>query len=139
MKFIYNKICLYLLHINNNVYTFLSGIAISLATNIFTTISIDEYEFIVQWNLYLSTICFALISALLLYLATEISGFQNFAFNSTDNFSKEQQRAIIREATENSYRKWTSLFILLLLLLILGIVSMTIDCTKIVAYFNCTH
>lgn len=139
MKFIYNKICLYLLHINNNVYTFLSGIAISLATNIFTTISIDEYEFIVQWNLYLSTICFALISALLLYLATEISGFQNFAFNSADNFSKEQQRAIIREATENSYRKWTSLFILLLLLLILGIVSMTIDCSKIVAYFNCTH
>ncbi len=139
MKFIYNKICLYLLHINNNVYTFLSGIAISLATNIFTTICIDEYEFIAQWNLYLSTICFALISAVLLYLATEISGFQNFAFNSADNFSKEQQRAIIREATENSYRKWTSIFILLLVLIILGIASMTIDCSKIVEYFNCAH
>lgn len=73
MKFIYNKICLYLLHINNNVYTFLSGIAISLATNIFTTICIDEYEFIAQWNLYLSTICFALISAVLLYLASAVS------------------------------------------------------------------
>lgn len=139
MKFIYNKICLYLLHINNNVYTFLSGIAISLATNIFTTICIDEHEFIAQWNLYLSTICFGLISAVLLYLATEISGFQNFAFNSADNFSKEQQRAIILEATENSYRKWTSIFILLLVLIILGIASMTIDCSKIVAYFNCAH
>lgn len=83
--------------------------------------------------------CFALISAVLLYLATEISGFQNFAFNSADNFSKEQQRAIIREATENSYRKWTSIFILLLVLIILGIASMTIDCSKIVEYFNCAH
>lgn len=132
MKFVYNKICICLLHVNNNVYTFLSGIAISLATNIFTTICIDEYKFDVQWNLYLSTACFTLVSVVLLYVATEISGFQNFAFNSVDNFNKEQRRGIIREATEDAYKKWIGLYMLLLVSLMFGIAFMAIDCSNMV-------
>lgn len=56
MKWLFKVICLPLLHINHNVYTFLSGIAISLATNVFTTIYIDNYSIITQWNVYLATV-----------------------------------------------------------------------------------
>lgn len=121
MKWLFEKICFPLLHINNNVYTFLSGIAISLATNIFTTICIDDYSFTTQWNLYVSTITFAMVSALLLYMAAKMSGFQGFAYSSIENYDREWRDTILKEATEEDYKKWLFRYFILLVLLIIGI------------------
>lgn len=127
MKWIFEKICFPMLHINNNVYTFLSGIAISLATNIFTTICIDDYSFTTQWNLYVSTIAFAIVSALLLFMASKMSGFQGFVFNSSENYDSEWRETIMKEATEEDYKKWVLRYFLLVIFLIIGIAFLATD------------
>lgn len=127
MKKLFRLICFPFLHVNNNVYTFLSGIAISLATNIFTTICIDDIGFTTQWNLYVSTLAFAMISAILLYMATKMSGFQSFAYSPTDNFDKEVREIIVLEATEDDYKKWLLRFFILFVLIIIGIAFLVTD------------
>lgn len=127
MKWLFKVICFPLLHINNNVYTFLSGIAISLATNIFTTICIDDINFAVQWNLYVSTVAFAIVSALLLFMASKMSGFQGFAYNSPESYNKTWREDVLCDATKDDYKKWVVRFFLLLFSLIVGISFLATD------------
>ena len=121
MKTIFDYICYPLLHINNNVYTFLSGIAISVSTNIFSTIVTDTIGFCSQWNLYVSVLSFLISGALLLYMAAKMMRFQNLAFSQ--NGWKE---SIIKDATNSDYKKWILRFSLVILFTILGIVFLSI-------------
>ena len=127
MKLIYEFICLPLLHINSNVYTFFSGIAISVATNIFTTICIDDFPFSSQWNLYVATFSFTILSGLLLYIATKISGFQEFANNPGNEFNNQMKDIIIHEATEENYKSWVKRYFLIVVSLGAGIVFLITD------------
>ena len=127
MKIIYKVICLPLLHINSNVYTFFSGIAVSVATNIFTTICIDEYPFSSQWNLYVATFSFIILSGLLLFIATKISGFQEFANNPGNEFNDQIKDMIIHDATEENYKNWVKRYFLVTVSLIAGIVFLATD------------
>ena len=127
MKLIYEIICLPLLHINSNVYTFFSGIAISVATNIFTTICIDDFPFSSQWNLYVATFSFTILSGLLLYIATKISGFQEFANNPGNEFNNQMKDIIIHEATEENYKSWVKRYFLIVVSLGAGIVFLITD------------
>lgn len=127
MKWVFEKICFPLLHIKSTVYTFLSGIAISLSTNIFTTICIDKIIFSNQWNLYVSTIAFAIVSAMLLLMATKMSGFQDFTENSLDNNDKEWRNTILRDATADDFRKWVWRFLILFIALAVGIAFLATD------------
>lgn len=127
MKIIYKFICLPLLHINSNVYTFFSGIAVSVATNIFTTICIDDFPFLCQWNLYVSSFSFTILSGLLLFIATKISGFQEFANNQGNEFNNHMKDIIIHEATEENYKSWVKSYFLVVVSLVAGIVFFAID------------
>ena len=127
MKIIYELICLPLLHINSNVYTFFSGIAVSVTTNIFTTICIDDFPFSSQWNLYVATFSFTILSGLLLFIATKISGFQEFANNPSNEFNNQMKERIIHEATEWEYKKWVRRYFLVAISLAVGIVFFAID------------
>lgn len=71
MNWIYERICIPLMQINNNVYTFLSGILISLSTNIFTTLCFEKFELAKQWHIYLATLLFAASGAICIFLATK--------------------------------------------------------------------
>lgn len=127
MKYLFKKTCLPLLHINSNVYTFFSGIAISLATGIFSAICIDDVTFYAQWNLYVSTIFFALLSGLLLYIATKISGFQEFANSPGDEFDTQTKEMIIYEATKDNYKQWLKRYFFVVVFLIVGIIFLAVD------------
>ena len=127
MKIIYKFICLPLLHINNNVYTFFSGIAVSVATNIFTTICIDDFPFSSQWNLYVASFSFTILSGLLLFIATKINGFQEFANNPGNEFNNQMKDIIIHEATEENYKSWVKRFFLVVVSLVVGIVFLATD------------
>lgn len=127
MKYLFKKICLPLLHINNNVYTFFSGITVSLATNIFTTICIDDYAFSTQWNLYISIVSFALLSGMLLYVASKMSGFQEFANSPNDEFDDQTKETIIYEATEENYKQWLKRYFFVAVFLAIGIVFLAVD------------
>lgn len=119
-KKLFDYMCLPLLNIHNTVYTFLSGIFISLSTNIFTTICIDDIEFINQWNLYISSLFFAILSGLLLYMATKMTGFQTYVIQHVDSISSKSKKNILIDATYNDYNKWLIRYCLLFSLLILG-------------------
>ena len=127
VKFLFKKICFPLLHINNSVYSFMSGIAISLSTNIFTTICIDDISNYSQWNLFVSTIAFTIVSATLLYMVSKMSGFQGFVNNTTENFDTIWKETIILEATKEDAQKWVISFFILFIFLIIGIVFLATD------------
>lgn len=127
MKKIYKFICIPLLHINSNVYTFFSGIAVSVATNIFTTICIDDFSFSSQWNLYVATLSFTILSGLLLFISTKISGFQEFANNPGNEFDNQMKDTIIYEATEENYKSWVKRYFLVVLSLVIGVVFFSTD------------
>ncbi len=126
MKLIYEFICLPLLHINSNVYSFFSGIVVSVATNIFTSISLDNYTFVCQWTLYISSISFLVCSGLLLYIATKIAGFQEYANDPRNKFNDKMKDKIIYEATKKNYKKWVNKYFLFAISLLIGIIFLLI-------------
>ena len=74
MKWLFKKICVPLMLINDNVYTFISGIVISLATNIFTTLFMekDKWHFINSWHMYLSVLLYLFAGGLGIPLVKQI-------------------------------------------------------------------
>ncbi len=103
MNWIYEHICIPLMQINNNVYTFLSGILISLSTNIFTTLCFEKFELAKQWHIYLATLLFAASGAICIFLATKMTPYQNYII-SKQIIDLSERRNVIRDAT--SERKW---------------------------------
>ena len=114
MNWIYERICIPLMQINNNVYTFLSGILISLSTNIFTTLCFEKFDLAKQWHIYLATFLFAVSGAICIFLATKMTPYQNYII-SKQIIDLSERRNVIRDAT--SERKWTwvvSFFVLII-------------------------
>ena len=103
MNWIYERICIPFMQINNNVYTFLSGILISLSTNIFTTLCFEKFELTKQWHIYLATLLFAASGAICIFLATKMTPYQNYIV-SKQIIDLSERRNVIRDAT--SERKW---------------------------------
>ena len=103
MNWIYERICIPLMQINNNVYTFLSGILISLSTNIFTTLCFEKFELAKQWHIYLATLLFTASGAICLFLATKMTPYQNYII-SKQIIDLSERRNVIRDATYG--RKW---------------------------------
>lgn len=107
MNWIYERICMPLMQINNNVYTFLSGILISLSTNIFTTLCFEKFELAKQWHIYLATLLFAVSGAICIFLATKMTPYQNYII-SKQIIDLSERRNVIRDTT--SEKKWTWVF-----------------------------
>lgn len=114
MNGIYERICIPLMQINNNVYTFLSGILISLSTNIFTTLCFKEFDLAKQWHMYLATLLFATSGATCIFLATKMTPYQNYLF-SKQIIDLSARRDVIKDAT--SGKKWTWVFSFLVLII----------------------
>lgn len=127
MKKVFSVICFPLLRINNNIYTFFSGIAISLSTNLFSTICIDGIHYCEQWNLYVASIVFATVSALLLFISAKLSGVQEFLRTSGKDYDHNLQKSILEEATSGEYTKWVLRYFFLLSLLVAGIILLAIE------------
>ena len=127
MKRVFKMICVPLIQVNNNIYTFVGGILVSLATNIFATLCFQEFDWQNQWYQYFAAIMFATASAVCLYLATKMSGVQNY-INSKKKHPGERRRIII-DVTESEYRKWLIAFFLLFLSIVIGIILLSFNFT----------
>ncbi len=125
MKKLYN-LCILLMIINNNVYTFTSGILISLSTNIFTSLCFDHCEFIKYWNMYLSTVLFAIASAMCIFVAVKITGFQNYISNKNITNIKEKIE-IIKDVTQLKYKIWIVSYIILFISVLFGTILLAIN------------
>ena len=132
MKKIFKHVCLPLFHVNNNVYSFLGGIAISLATNLFSTICIDSISFTNQWNLYVSSFSFVIVSALLLYIASKLAGFQGFVNSPDIREDDDLKEDTILDATKDEYKKWAITYLLCAFFLLMGIAFLATDFSWII-------
>ena len=127
MKRVFKVLCVPLIQVNNNIYTFVGGILVSLATNIFATLCFQEFDWKNQWYQYFAAIMFATASAVCLYLATKMSGVQNY-INSKKKHPSERRQIII-DVTEFEYRKWLIAFFLLFLSIVTGIILLSFNFT----------
>lgn len=114
--------------INNNVYTFLSGILVSLSINIFTSLCFEKGSFCSNWFLYLASVIFLLTSALCMHLAAKISKFQNYIIEKRI-IDYESKQAIVIDATKQAYIKWIVLYACIFLMSFSGIILLAFNFT----------
>lgn len=125
MKRIFRMICVPLIQVNNTIYTFVGGILVSLATNIFSTLCFQDFDWTNQWYQYLAAIMFAVASAVCLYLSTKMSGVQDY-INSKKRHPSERRNIVI-DVTESEYRKWLRAFSLLFVCIVIGIILLSFN------------
>lgn len=126
MKKVFDHICVSLMLINNNVYTFISGILLSLSTGIITTLCFEKTPFWESWHLYASSIIYAISGALFIYVATRITAYQNY-IASKQIVNRKTQREIIVDFEEHRYRFWVCEFLALILSLIFGTIFLFLN------------
>jgi hypothetical protein len=113
----YQKVCIPLMQIDSNVYAFLSGILVSLSTNIFTTLCFESVNQPYTRYYYISTLLLTIASALCMYISVKVAKFQSFiaAKNITDINKKI---SIILDITEKRKKRWIACYSLFIILLI---------------------
>lgn len=126
MKKIFQKICIPLMLVDNNVYAFLSGILISLSTNIFTSLCFENFNIKTQWHLYISSLMLLISGAIKMFLAVKITKYQDY-FISKQIRDTVEKRKIVIDITKSNYVKWTLAYIVLITSLILGLCLVSIN------------
>lgn len=126
MKEIFKKICIPLMLVDNNVYAFLSGILISLSTNIFTSLCFEDFNIKTQWHLYISSFMLLISGAIKMFLAVKITRYQDY-FISKQIRDTAEKRKIVIDITNSNYVKWTLAYIVLIISLILSLCLVSIN------------
>mgnify|MGYP001436650578 CR=1 FL=1 len=115
----YKKIFVPLMLINNNVYTFLSGIFVSLSINIFTSLCFEKSSVYDGWFMYLSSLMLLLASTLCMYLAVKLSKFQNYIIEKRI-IDYENKKSIVLDATNKMHSKYVITYICTIVTVICG-------------------
>lgn len=116
----YRRICIPLMLINNNVYTFISGIFVSLSINIFTSLCFEKSGLCASWFMYLASIVFLFVSASCMYLAAKLSRFQNYIIEKHITVYESKQ-SIVLDATKDNGTKWMIVYFFTALMVIAGV------------------
>jgi hypothetical protein len=115
----YRKVCIPLMQVNSNIYAFLSGILVSLSTNIFTTLCFEPINLLCQWRRYLSTLLLVAAGALCMYISVKVVDFQNYI--ATKHITDPNEKLeIIEDATEKRKKMWVVCYSLFIILLVAG-------------------
>lgn len=126
MRRIFNCVCISLMLINNNVYTFISGILLSLSTGMVTTLCFEKTPFAESWHLYVSSIIYTISGALFIYVATRITAYQNY-IASKQILERKTQREIIADFEAQRYRFWVFMFLGVIISLISGTILLFLN------------
>ncbi len=122
----YKRIFVPLMLINNNVYTFLSGIFVSISINIFTNLCFEKSRICDSRFMYLASIVFLLASALFMYLATKLSRFQNYIIEK-HIFDYNSKKNIVLDATKQEDTRWVIIYICGAVMVISGIAFLILN------------
>jgi hypothetical protein len=109
------------MQINSNIYAFLSGILVSLSTNIFATLCFKPLNLVYQWHYYLATLLLITSGALCMYISAKTSVFQKFIANKQIT-EQTEIREIIEDTTEEHKHMWVICYSLFICLMIAGFV-----------------
>lgn len=119
MVALFKKICAPLMLINDNVYTFISGILLSLSTGIITTFCIEKIPFKDSWHMYVSSIMYTIAGAMLIYITSQVSACQKYISEKNVLDAKDRQ-GIIYDCEHKRCSFWVTFFITLCIFLVAG-------------------
>ncbi len=122
----YKKIFVPLMLIDNNVYTFISGILVSLATNIFTSLCFEKIGFYTNGFMYIASLAFLISSALCMYISVKLSTFQNYIIEKRIS-DYEAKKIIVLDATKAIHLKWVIIYIITMFFSICGVLFLVFD------------
>lgn len=126
MKKIFKKLCVPLMLVNNNVYTFISGILLSLATGVVTELCLEKTPFLESWHLYTASIVYVISGALFIYVATHITTYQNY-IASNKIVDRKAQYGIIEDFEAHRYCLWVCIFLGVIFSLIAGTILLFLN------------
>lgn len=112
--------------INNNVYTFISGIVLSLSTGIITTLCLEKTTFCLSWHLYCSSIVYTISGALFIYVSSQITSYQAY-ISSKQIIHQEDKKSIINDFEVHRYKFWVVVFLCLVITLLSGTVLLFLN------------
>lgn len=112
--------------IHNNVYVFLSGIFISLSTNLLTSLCFEPKDETGYWCIYLTIVFSAISGAVFIIVATELTPlqeriketlavFKNDDIKTGDPMQIKRKKVLLIELTENRVKYWTVIYTILFL------------------------
>ncbi len=119
MKRIFDVLCVPLMLINDNIYTFISGILLSLSTGTITTLCLEKLSFSSSWHLYVSSLLYAIVAAMLIYITSQVSDYQHYIAKQ-ENITRAEKIEIVDEHEEDRYTFWFVFFFSLFALTIAG-------------------
>ena len=123
---LFNKFCLALMLINDNVYTFISGILLSVSTGVVTTLCMEKTPFSQSWHLYVSSILYTVVGAMLIYVTSQVSSYQNY-IAAKKIVSQAEKKSIINDFEKYRYRFWVVFYLSLFALTIFGTVLLFLN------------
>jgi len=126
MEKIYHNVCIPLMQINSNVYAFISGILISLSTNIFTSLCFEKFSLSSQWHQYISSIFFLCSGAMCMVISSKIVNFQTY-ISSKQIIEANAKREVICDATESKKTSWIFYYFSFLFFLLGGFVMLCLS------------
>ena len=127
------KVFLPFMRIHNSVYVFMSGILISLSTNLLTSLCFEPIDGKGYWCIYITIISSAISSAMFIVVATKLttiqdgikdtlSIFKNDDIKAGDPLQTNRKKILLIELTENHAGKWIMMFLTLAVSTIASIV-----------------
>ena len=112
------------MRIHNSVYVFVSGIFISLSTNLLTSLCFEPFNGDGYWCIYITIISSAVSSAMFIVVATKLTAIQDgikdilSIFKSDDMKNGDplqivRKKSLLVELTESQAGKWIVMFLIL--------------------------
>ncbi|MBR5479325.1 MAG: hypothetical protein IKU84_04030 [Clostridia bacterium] len=128
MKFFYQKICRPLMLVNYNIYTFISGIILSLSTGVFTFLALErtgKADILHDWHLYMSAVFYLVAGALCMYIATKLTPVHDHI--RTYNKLKDSRFDVLDGLYGEFDRGWVITFVILIASLLAGTVFLVLN------------
>lgn len=122
----YDKILVSLMLISNTIYTFISGIFISLSINILTSLCFDKNEICNKNYIFVAAVLFMLISVFFMFIAYKISRFQEYIIDKHIIEYKEKE-SIVLDAIEGKRLKWIMLYLTVVILVLLAMITLILN------------
>ena len=126
MKKLFEKFCIPLMLIDNNVYTFISGIVLSLSTGIITTFCLEKTPLSESWHMYASSAIYMAVGAMLIYITSQITSYQNYIL-ANRILDPQTKKDVIKDHESHRSTFWVMFYLLLNIFLIAGTVLLFLN------------
>ena len=123
---LFDRFCLSMMLINDNVYTFISGILLSVSTGVVTTLCMEKTPLGESWHLYLSSLIYTVVGGMLIYITSQVSSYQSY-IASKKIVNQLEKKEIIKDFEMHRWKFWVVYFLSMIALMIVGTVLLFLN------------